>query len=556
MRASWAGWSAPEGSGTKSSRAAASAPPASCTALLFAFVATALPAQERADSVLGPSIHRIELHRQDVYDVAEATSWLPRLANSLHVKTRPYVIEREFLFMPGQPFDPVLVAETGRNLRSLGLFREVRIDSVRTDSGLAVRVVTQDGWTTRPGVRFRSVGGDVVIGLEFVEDNFLGTATELGVGYVRDPDRTTLNVNFRQPRLIRRKVGLALRYEDRSDGQVVAGVLEQPFFSLAGAFSFRLAGESRDETVYQYRNGSSDAVDSLTRRYAVVRGAMTWAVSRPPEGYLRAGVAGQIRREDYLPAELEGGPSKTVTGTVGPFAEVSWVRFEETEGFVTFSRTEDIRLSTTFRLGAFVAPKAWGYERTGIGPAVGLRTGAVFRGGFLILDAIAQGLYTSAGLDSGSAVLSGTLAWRSDSNSLLTLHADGGWLKDPAPGQEFDIGLRNGPRAFGIHSFTGDQAFFTTAEYRRLVLPRVAGLFAVGLAGFVDYGGAWWRDEPRRTGTDAGVGLRLGFVRSPIGGLARIDLAWRFANDAKPAGLVLAIGKGFTFSLSATSSRR
>ena len=283
---------------------------------------------------------------------------------------------------------------------------------------------------------------------------------------------------------------------------------------------------------------------------------MTWALSRQAEGYLRAGVAGQIRRDDYQPAELDGDPSTTVTGTVGPFAEVSWVRYEETEGFVTFSRTEDIRLSTTLRLGAYVAPEAWGYERTGIGPVAGLRTGAVFRGGFLIFDAIAHGLYTSAGLDSGSVLLSGTLAWRSDTNSLLTLHADGGWLKDPAPGQEFDIGLRNGPRAFGIHSFTGDQAFFTTAEYRRLVLPRVAGLFAVGLAGFVDYGGAWWREDPRRTGTDAGVGLRLGFVRSPIGGLARFDLAWRFANDAKADGLVLAIGKGFTFSLSASNPRR
>jgi outer membrane translocation and assembly module TamA len=88
------------------------------------------------------------------------------------------------------------------------------------------------------------------------------------------------------------------------------------------------------------------------------------------------------------------------------------------------------------------------------------------------------------------------------------------------------------------------------------VLPRVAGLFAVGLAGFVDYGGAWWRDEPRRTGTDVGVGLRLGFLRAPIGDLARVDFAWRFANDAKSDGVVLAIGRGFAFSLSANRPRR
>jgi hypothetical protein len=526
------------------------------SALLLAVAATSLLAQERADSARGPVIRGIEIHRHDVYDESEAISWFPRLANSLHITTRPHVIQRELLFARGQPYDSVLVAETGRNLRSLGLFRDVRIDSVHTDSGVVVRVTTQDGWTTRPAMRFRSVGGDVIIGFQFVEDNFLGTATRLGVGYTNDPDRSTLAFEFRQPRLLGRKVGLGLRYEDRSDGQVAFGVLEQPFYSIASSFGFRVDGETRDETVYQYRAGNTDAADSLARRFAAVRGAAGWAVSRPARGYLRAGLAGQIRRDDYLPAELDGNLPNTVTAAVGPYAEISWARYQETEGFVTFSRTEDINLSTTLRLGAYVAPEAWGYERTGIGPVADLRTGAVFRGGFLILDAMADGLYSGAGLDSGGVVLSGTLAWRSDPGSLLTLHADGGWLRNPAPGEEFDIGLRNGPRAFGIHSFTGDQAFFTTAEYRRLVLPRVAGLFAVGLAGFVDYGGAWWRDELRRTGTDAGIGLRLGFLRSPIGDLARIDVAWRFANDAKSDGLVLAIGKGFAFSLSATRPHR
>ena len=39
-----------------------------------------------------------------------------------------------------------------------GVFRRVQIDSVRTDSGLTMRVVTKDGWSTRADWRFRSVG--------------------------------------------------------------------------------------------------------------------------------------------------------------------------------------------------------------------------------------------------------------------------------------------------------------------------------------------------------------------------------------------------------------
>ena len=51
----------------------------------------------------------------------------------------------------------------------------------------------------------------------------------------------------------------------------------------------------------------------------------------------------------------------------------------------------------------------------------------------------------------------------------------------------------------------------------------------LGLAGFVDHGGAWYSGSRRRTGWDAGIGLRVGASRSTDTPALRFDLAHRFA---------------------------
>ncbi len=105
-------------------------------------------------------IRRVQLQRRDIFDPNER-SWFAKLANQLHFQTRPRVIRREVLLRPGDLYDSALVAESERNLRALGIFRRVQIDSIRSDSGLVLRVLTKDGWSTQLDWRFRSTGGEV-----------------------------------------------------------------------------------------------------------------------------------------------------------------------------------------------------------------------------------------------------------------------------------------------------------------------------------------------------------------------------------------------------------
>ncbi len=510
-----------------------------------------LRAQNTADSAppSDPSliIHRVQLQPRDIFD-PEERSWLARLANKLHFQTRPAVVRREVLVHPGESYDSALVAESERNLRALGIFRRVQIDSVRTDSGLVLRVLTKDGWSTQLDWRFRSTGGEAAFTLGLVETNLLGTASTAAVRYRKDPDRSSVALLFRRRRLFAGTVGVALQYENRSDGRSGAVSVERPFFAYTAPRAFRFDAEDHDERVLRFFNGMDLPRDTLQRRFTLVRGSAAWAVHASSSGFLRLGVAAQVRRDDTLRVGSSGSFPETVTGSIGPYLMWNRANFLVTKGYAGFAREEDVDVGTTLRVGLHAAPKLFGYDRDGLGPEVSGRVGARLPGGFAYLDAMADGVYSSAGLDSGSVQIGGTVVLQPGARHVVVLHLEGGWLKDPVPGEEFDLGLGSGPRAFGSHAFTGDRSIFGTAEYRYTVAEDLAGLVGLGVAGFVDHGGAWYAGSPRRVGWDAGIGLRIGASRSADTPALRFDLARRFANDVEKAGWVVSVGKGFPFA--------
>ena len=493
------------------------------------------------------TLRAIELDRRDIFDPGEH-GLVARVGNALHIQTRAATVRRELLFKQGESFDSARAAESERNLRALGVFRRVRIDTVRTDSGLVARVLTKDGWSTQADWRFRSAGGEVAFTIGLVEANLLGTASSAAVRYKKTPDRSTVTLAFRRPRLFAGSVGLSAVYEDRSDGRLNGLILEQPFYSLTSRRGFRLEGEDRDERVLQFFDGARTARDTLSHRLSLLRASAAWALRASSEGFLRLGVQGQLRREDFLPERSAVPFPKTVTGAVGPYVTWSRANFLVTRGYAGFAREEDVDLGMTARIGLLAAPKAFGYERDGVAPQFSGRLGVRVPGGFGYLEALAGGLYDRSGLDSGSVQLAATAVVQPGPHQVGIVHVEGGWLKNPVAGAEFDLGLGIGPRAFRSHAFTGDRSYFGTAEYRVTVADDFLGMIGLGIAGFVDHAGAWYAGSPRRTGWDAGVGLRLGASRSTDTESLRFDLARRFRNDVDRPGWVVTVGKGFLFA--------
>ena len=495
-----------------------------------------------------PILRQVTISRQGIFDSAEVTGWMPRLVNRLHRTTRASVVDRELLFRAGEPYDSARIAESARNLRALGLFRRVEIDTVTTAEGLTARVATGDGWSTDLGATLQQGNQGVAWSGELMEENLLGTGARLLTKLSDDVDRTTVHLEFSRPRLIADRIGAALAFEHRSDGRQYAATITRPFRSVSEGFGAGLSVRHFDGRLLGYVNGATVPRDTVERRATSVHGYLSGSTRAEPQGYLRVGGVVRIQREEHAarnPALRR--PTETVVA-IGPTLEWRRVRFLVTRGFQGLLQAEDVDVGLRVRAELLMAPRWLGSDRSGIGSSVSLRLGAIVPAGFAQLEGRIGGLLRGGAVDSGTVRIGGTASFGPGrTRHRLMLHGERSWARGPALGREFELGYTDGLRGFRAHAFTGDRAWFATAEYRFTLSGEIGKLSALGVAAFIERGGAWFQGSPARTGTDAGVGLRLGSTRRADVRASRIDLVRRFASDVERAGWVIVVGKGFTF---------
>src|SRR5262249_53979166 len=106
-------------------------------------------------------VGRITIRSLNVFSPEEAASGgFYRLADALHITTRPAVIRQFLLFQEGDPYDPEQLAQTERNLRQLTFIKLASVIASPPHDGVVdVEVTTQDGWTTEVGGSLGSKGG-------------------------------------------------------------------------------------------------------------------------------------------------------------------------------------------------------------------------------------------------------------------------------------------------------------------------------------------------------------------------------------------------------------
>ena len=503
-------------------------------------------------------IDTVVIVNRNVFDLeadGAAPGFLARLANALHVRTHPWVIRRALLVNPGDPYDSARVAESERALRGLFVFSRVRLDTARIGGRFALLVETTDGWSTKPQLGYSSAGGDVSWLLGLVEENLLGTATALTAVYSKNPVRSALDLAYLNPHFVGRRVRLAGDYAIKSDGKRGLWFVGVPFYESAARRALALDGEAAAESVRVYRDTMLfRQVERRALRFSVTAGFAPRATSRD---YVRLWLGGQWRREDF-DTTTTGFP-RSMFGTVGGGVDATHVRFQVLERFNSFARREDVDLSQVVHLGLWAAPRAWGYPsgRAGVGPELSGQVSALWSGGFAVLRAAANGVYGASGLDSGRVAGSLTVASQNLSRQTLLLHVEGAALRRPAPGAEFDLWLmQRGPRVFGIHQFVGTRRVWLVVEDRVLVSDELWGLVGVGLAPFLDYGGAWYAEgfrdlaiptERPRLGGDVGLSLRFGPTRAVRGDVSEIAIGYRFGQGVAGSRWGLSIRKGLAF---------
>ncbi len=518
-------------------------------AVMMAAIGGSARSQELPDS--GPFvIDTIIVITENVFGSDEAGgNALFRIANAVRFTTQASVVRRELLFRVGEPYDSAKVAESERNLRALGIFRDVVIDSSSVEGRLTVVVRTADGWSTQLNLNGRFTGGTFTWAVGLAEQNFLGSATLVDVRYRKDVDRTATRISTRLRRAFGSRIAANGFYETLSDGRRGGWAVGSPFRSFSDRRSLQLIGERADQRVLQFVTRSALDQDTIPyqRRAFFNRVDVAVAPIATTGRYVRIGISAQIKREEFL-LQRDTVVPDTVTAAVGLFVEYGRANFKVVTHYNGFAQEEDLNLSTTVRVFGWIAPSAFGYERTGIGPRVTARTGVSLPFGFLRANLLAGGLFTSAGLDSGRVVVSMTLGSQFFDRQATFLNIQAGILERPAPGREFDLGHGIGPRSFGPHSLTGDRAVWGTFEHRVFLVDEFLGLLGIGAAGFVDYGGAWFegRVEPQYGG-NVGFGLRIGATRATGINVGRFDLGYRFGDGWSGNRWAFSIGRGFLF---------
>ena len=516
-------------------------------------VLTAGPPVRLAGQSPAPTIDTIIVVNRNVFDLqeADAPGFIARLANRLHARTRAGVIRATLLVNPGDRYDSARVAESERALRNLYVFSRVRIDTTRLEGRLALRVATTDGWSTKPQLGYSSAGGDVTWMVGLVEDNLLGTATSLTAVYSKTPDRTSFDLGHINPHFLSRRGWLQGKYSNKSDGNRGTWLMGVPFYETAARRAFITDGEAASERVLVFRRDAlgRSVVDTVERRALRVGIVAAFAPHATTAGYVRLWLAGQWRREDFAPETTTVFPH-SVFGTVGTGLDVGHVRFQVLERFNSYARREDVDVSQLLHVGVWAAPRAWGYPsgQAGIGPELSAQVAAPWRGGFAVLQAAANGVFTTGRPDSGRVAAGLTVASQNVEKQTLILHVEGAQLRRAKPGAEFDLwNSQNGPRVFGIHEFTGTRRVWLALEDRLLVAEDLWGLMGVGVAPFLDYGGAWFENEAARLGGAVGMSLRIGPTRAVRGDVAEFAFGYRFGKGFTGSRWGFAIRKGVRY---------
>jgi hypothetical protein len=494
-----------------------------------------------------PVIDSVEIHAYDIFTPDEAEgNVLGSLMNALHMKTRASVVRQELLFRAGDTLDVRRLAETERNLRRRGLFRRVAIDTVRVDGRLIVRVFTSDGWTTNVDAGLSLTGNTVTWRAGAIEQNVFGTGHALGAVFRKEPDRNALRLLTQLNRPLGTRAVLTGFYDDLSDGRAGEWGGGLPFLAQQDRVGIELPGAAASRRILRFRDGVGS--DTLWRRVFVQRAAVGWAPWASSAGYLRIGVLGQVRNDRFVPVQDTAlVVPDSVTGAFGAYVDVARPRYIKVTHYNGFAHEEDVDLGLRATLQVWGAPSALGYAETGVAPLLEVQAGAGAPGAFVRLQAHAHGLFTSSGLDSGMVWGAITVASRAIPRQATVVHVEAGAQENPVPGGEFDVGHGLGPRGFEPHAFTGTRTAWGIAEHRVFLIDALFGLFGIGVAGFVDYGGAWYPDESPRVGGDVGFGLRSGGTTSTGPNVGRLDLAYRFGDGWSGGRWLVSFGTAFEF---------
>jgi hypothetical protein len=488
----------------------------------------------------GARIGEIRVLTEDIFDLTDPRedNWLYRLANKLHINTRPDVIRRLLLFNTGEPVSVRLIEETERLLRTKHYLYDVDIRPIAYRDGVAdIEVKTRDTWSLDIGIGFSRAGGENKGRLSLSEENLFGTGILLGLSYTSDVDRSGTTFEIADSNLFGTHAAGAYSYVKNDDGNSQSFSLQRPFYALDARWAAGVRASESDALEALYNAGNNVAEYRVRRRSAEAFGGWSPGLIN---GWAQRYSVGVLREDsDY---ELEPGKPEPVRlpsdlELAGPF-----VRFEAIQdayrtdvNLNLIGRVEDFAMGIQAILQVGRALEKFGSTRDSWLYNAALSNGFdITRDSFLLANVGASGRYAEEG--ENQALAAGARYYHRRGRHLVyyaAISADA--VDNPDIPGPLLIGGDNGLRGYPLRYQAGERRMLATLEARAYSDWYPFRLFRVGGAVFYDTGRAWKGENPNTINPgwlrDVGFGLRLLSARTSKGNVFHADVAFPLDRD-------------------------
>ena len=468
----------------------------------------------------GRMISTIVIETHNVFDTSSPreNKMLYRAANRFHIQTREPVIERELLFEVGEAFNPLLIEETERNLRTLPFIRRAEVSATVNKFGTVdVLVRTYDSWSLEVVANFKRVGGSTGIKGGLAEHNIVGQGKSGSLVYSRDGSAESKAFGYQDPQFLHYK---RLRY---SINAIVSPGNRNYSMELTRPFYASIARMSAGATL----NYTEAPLGTYTRRITEAGANYGLAVATSTERTRHVKFGFLAHRAEST------GPSQDLEQLGFLQLGADWEELD----FVTLRRIQRFTRDEDYNLGFGIFPAvAWapparllGTTGSQVLPSVTVRKNFAWEDNLVLFNTGYRSKYSNGGNSNRVASLDAAYFMYRFNNQTLAAHAgvDLGWRLDPAA--PLFLGEINGLRGYGLSEFSGNRRFLFNIEDRVYVHDDLFRLLDVGAVAFYDTGYSWPASktvDPSDLKSSVGVGLRLASSRSAGNSPVRVDLAY------------------------------
>jgi hypothetical protein len=506
-----------------------------------------------------PKVRRIRVVTENIFDPKKPGEdrLLFRMADRLHIVTKPEVIERQVLLRPGDPYSAERAAESERILRRNRYLYDARIRPIPVGEGeVDLEVVTRDVWTLQGGVGFHRSGGANTTHIQLQDINFLGDGKGLALLHESSVDRTSNLLSYDDPSLLGTHGRLDLAYADNSDGSLKQLSLERPFYSLDTRWALGLQASLDDRVDPLYDRGH--VLERFQHRQDVmgVYGGLSPGLANRSTHRWLAGFS--VERDRFAPAAGFDSPALLPPDRTLAYPWVSYQYLQD--GYFTardmdrIQRTEDVNVGRQFHLRLGYSSTAWGGTLDRVLVDTGASTGWRLSPRQLVLASV-QGGSRFGGRGAENLQVGGSLRYyaRDFGDNLFYAAVGGDIVHNLDPERQLLLGGDTGLRGYPLRYLQGDHRLLLTLEQRFFSERELFHLVHFGAAAFFDAGSAWYEDgdgkiaRDRSLLKDVGLGLRIGSSRSSRGSMVHLDLAFPLDGDRSIKRLQWLVSTSETF---------